>query len=160
MTRAAVAVGYIADADPAAHQASTLALLRAVTEPARVEGRYDFGSADLAARLGEMLVRLRLHERFSRIPPPDALFLHRKLGGLYLLLTRLRARIDVRALVMPFLDGVGNGPLTSQAPVEAPSLRPASGLPAAPDQTAARRRNVMTQAASLDDAVLSLALQE
>jgi len=160
MTRAAVAIGYVAEEDPAAYQASTLALLRAATEPARAEGSYDFGSTDLAVRLGEMLVRLRLQERFNRIPPPDVLFLHRKLGGLYLLLTRLRARIDVRALVMPFLDGVDNKPLTSQAPVEASSLGSTSGLPAAPDQTPRGRHKVLPQQALPDDGGLSLALQE
>jgi hypothetical protein len=107
-----------------------------------------------------MLVRLRLHERFSRIPPPDVLFLHRKLGGLYLLLTRLRARIDVRALVMPFLGAGDNGLVRPQAPVEASSFRPTSGLPAAFDEMATGRPNVLPQKAVPDDAGLSLALQE
>jgi predicted unusual protein kinase regulating ubiquinone biosynthesis (AarF/ABC1/UbiB family) len=160
MARAAAAVGYIAEDDPPAHQTSTLALLRAATEPAQIEGSYDFASADLAVRLGEMLVRLRLHERFSRIPPPDVLFLHRKLGGLYLLLTRLRARIEVRALVMPFLGAGDNGRVRPQAPVEASSLRPTSGLPAAFDEMATGRPNVLPQKAVPDDAGLSLALQE
>jgi predicted unusual protein kinase regulating ubiquinone biosynthesis (AarF/ABC1/UbiB family) len=120
MTRAAVSVGYIAEEDPGAYRASTLALLRAVAEPARTPGVYDFGSADLAARIGEMLVKLRLREKFSRIPPPDVLFLHRKLGGLYLLLTRLRARLDVHSLVAPFLHRADDGEVMPPASGETP----------------------------------------
>ncbi len=44
------------------------------------------------------LVDMRLHNQHGRLPPPDLLFLHRKLGGLYLLLTRLRARVPVARL--------------------------------------------------------------
>jgi hypothetical protein len=38
-------------------------------------------------------------EKYARLPPVDILFLHRKLGGLYLLLSRLRAQLPVRALL-------------------------------------------------------------
>ena len=33
-------------------------------------------------------------------PPADALFLHRKAGGLYLLAAKLKARVDIRALFL------------------------------------------------------------
>jgi hypothetical protein len=33
--------------------------------------------------------------QFWHTPPIDCLFLHRKLGGLFLLVTRLKARVDV-----------------------------------------------------------------
>jgi hypothetical protein len=40
---------------------------------------------------------------FWHTPPAAALFLHRKLGGLYLLAARLKARVDVRQLAERFL---------------------------------------------------------
>ena len=40
---------------------------------------------------------------FWHTPPAAALFLHRKLGGLYLLAARLKARVDVRQLAECFL---------------------------------------------------------
>ena len=91
------------------YRAGVLDLLRAVTEPARRPDGYDFGSSDLAVRMSDIVLRLRLREKFSRIPPPDVLFLHRKLGGLYLLFSRLRARIDVRQIIAPALQSVGDG---------------------------------------------------
>ena len=36
-------------------------------------------------------------------PPPETIFLHRKLVGTFLLLARIGARVDARALVLPFL---------------------------------------------------------
>ncbi|HWS76438.1 MAG TPA: hypothetical protein VN324_14975 [Quisquiliibacterium sp.] len=38
-----------------------------------------------------------------RSPPPETIFLHRKLAGSFLLLARLEARVDARALILPFL---------------------------------------------------------
>jgi hypothetical protein len=38
-----------------------------------------------------------------RSPPPATLFLHRKLVGSFLLLARIGARVDARALALPFL---------------------------------------------------------
>jgi hypothetical protein len=51
-----------------------------------------------------MLIDLRLREGFGRLPPPEVLFLHRKLGGLYLLLSRLRATLPVSRLLSGLLE--------------------------------------------------------
>ena len=72
-------------------------------EPMRCQGAYDFGATDLAARLRDKVFALR-SSGFSHPPPPPAIFIHRKLGGLHLLATKLRARVDVGALVRPYLD--------------------------------------------------------
>jgi predicted unusual protein kinase regulating ubiquinone biosynthesis (AarF/ABC1/UbiB family) len=104
IARSAVAVGYLAEDDPPAYRDGIVQLLRAATEPLRSREDYDFAASDLAARVSDSVLQLRLRERFSRIPPPDVLFLHRKLGGLYLLFRLLRARIPVRALLLPALE--------------------------------------------------------
>jgi predicted unusual protein kinase regulating ubiquinone biosynthesis (AarF/ABC1/UbiB family) len=105
---AAADVGYLQPADPAAYRDSVVALLRSATEPARVQGDYDFARSDLAARMRDIVTEMRLRERFARVPPPEILFLHRKLGGLYLLLSRLRVRVPVAALISPLLP-TGSG---------------------------------------------------
>ena len=48
---------------------------------------------------GGVLLRYAAQE----IPPIDALFLQRKMAGLFLLATRLRARVPVRELIEPYL---------------------------------------------------------
>ncbi len=97
--QAAAAVGYFEQTDPPGYRNGMMALLRDVTEPVRTAGNYDFGSSDLSERMRDRLVQMRLHDRFWRLPPTGVLFLHRKLGGLYMLLARLHARVAVRDLV-------------------------------------------------------------
>jgi predicted unusual protein kinase regulating ubiquinone biosynthesis (AarF/ABC1/UbiB family) len=99
VTSCAAAVGYTDPSDPPGYRKSVNALLRAATEPARVEGDYAFARSDLAVRMKDLVVEMRSRDRYARMPPPQVLFLHRKLGGLYLLLNRLGASIPVDELV-------------------------------------------------------------
>lgn len=73
------------------------------SEPLCHPGVYDFGASDLAVRLRDAGLKLSLDRDFWHTPPADALFLHRKLGGLYLLAARLGARVDVGRLAEPWL---------------------------------------------------------
>ena len=100
----AIEVGYLGRDEGGDYRAFVIDLLRMVTEPLKSGADYDFGGGELARRMSERLVDMRLRSRIGRLPPPDILFLHRKLGGIYLLLTRLGARVPVRSLVEPFLD--------------------------------------------------------
>jgi len=38
-----------------------------------------------------------------RVPPPETMFLHRKLVGSFMLCSRIGARVDVQKLLSPFL---------------------------------------------------------
>jgi len=101
---AAMAVGYLGESDPAGYRSCVIRLLRMAVEPAQHPQAYRFADGDLARRMGEVVVEMRLRDGFGRLPPTEVLFLHRKLGGLYLLLTRIGARIGVRDLLEPYLD--------------------------------------------------------
>lgn len=111
VAHAAGAVGYLGDGDPTGYRDAVVALLREVTTPARHAGPFVFGRNDLAGRVRDQVIALRMRQRYARLPPPAVLFLHRKLGGLYLLLARIGARIDVPALladrVAPPLSAIG-----------------------------------------------------
>lgn len=96
---AAAKVGYVDEHDPSGYRSGIVALLRDASAPVRNAGSYDFGSCDLDGRMRDRLVQMRLHDNFWRMPPTGVLFLHRKLGGMYMLLKRLRASIDVAQLV-------------------------------------------------------------
>ena len=103
MAKAGVAIGYFDDRAQAKHQMAVLDLFEMALEPLRFDGDFDFGSTDMAPRLREAGMALGLDRDFWHIPPIDALFLHRKLGGLFLLAARLKARVNVRQLAMPHL---------------------------------------------------------
>ncbi len=105
--KAAQTVGYLEDDNPKTYRAMVVGLLLLVTEPLRAPQGYTFGRPDLALRMKDRLIELRMHSEVGSLPPPDVLFLHRKLGGLYLLLTLLRVKLPVREIVESHL-GVTN----------------------------------------------------
>lgn len=97
-------VGYLQAGDPEVYRMGVVALVSNACEPIKHSGEYDFAQSDLAARMATTTVNLRVEEKFGRLPPPDVLFLHRKIAGLYLLMNRLRAKIPVSQIVGPFLE--------------------------------------------------------
>ncbi|MGB5517516.1 MAG: AarF/ABC1/UbiB kinase family protein [Gammaproteobacteria bacterium] len=97
--KAAAGVGYLDETDPQAYRSGIISLLLDASEPVRAEGSYNFGSSDLADRMRDRLIDMRLQNKFWRLPPTDVLFLHRKLGGMYMLLKRLRVRLAVPELL-------------------------------------------------------------
>jgi len=99
MRQAAMAIGYFDDRTQARHQAAVLDMMQMALEPLRHDGDFDFGTTDMVQRLHQAGMALGLDRDFWHIPPVDTLFLHRKLGGLYLLAARLKARLNVRQLV-------------------------------------------------------------
>ena len=101
---AAVAIGYLSGEEPPTRQAAVADLIAMVGEPLRHDGVYDFDGSQLAARAREAGFDLVFREGFNRAPPPATIFLHRKLGGTFLLCARIKARVDTGALVAPFLE--------------------------------------------------------
>jgi hypothetical protein len=79
------------------HQA-VLKLFTLACEPLRHEGEYDFGSSDLAASIRDAGMSLSTDRNLWHTPPADAIFLHRKIAGLFLLAAQLKARVNVREL--------------------------------------------------------------
>ena len=113
MNMAAMAIGYF-QADIRDQQRDTvLEIFSLACEPLRHQGTYDFGNSDLAARIHKAGMVLGRDREFWHTPPAAALFLHRKLGGLYLLAARLKARVDVARLAQSFLreNETGRAPL-------------------------------------------------
>ncbi len=103
MAQAGSDIGYFDDNTQTLHQNAVLDLFAMALEPLCHDGAFDFGTTDMAQRLRDAGMALGLDRDFWHIPPIDALFLHRKLGGLYLLAARLKARVNVRALAQPYL---------------------------------------------------------
>ena len=104
LQQAAVEVGYLGDSDTPAYVNAILQLLRMATEPVRVSGSFDFTANDLAERISQLLYTLRVESRVWRMPAPEILLLHRKLGGMYMLCSKLQARVDVGKLVEQYVQ--------------------------------------------------------
>ncbi len=103
MRKAALGLGYFADDTQEKHQRAVLELFDIALEPLRFDGDYDFAESTMPAQLRDAGIALGLDRDFWHIPPIDTLLLHRKLGGLFLLAARLRAQVNVRALMQNHL---------------------------------------------------------
>lgn len=109
MNEAAEDIGYF-QADIKAHQREqVLDIFVLACEPLRHSGLYDFGNTDLAARIRDGGMVLGMDRDFWHTPPADALFLHRKLGGLYLLAAKLKARVQAQEIALHALDTAQSG---------------------------------------------------
>lgn len=96
-------VGFLTEEAYGDYEDVLLDILHMVSEPYRMEGAYDFGASDLALRLRDRGMEFRNEDKFSHLPPKDVLFIHRKIGGIYLLARRLKAQVDVASMTRKWL---------------------------------------------------------
>lgn len=82
-----------------------VALVLLISEPVQADVAYAFGDTDLAQRVRRAGAALSLQQNYWHTPPIAAVFLHRKMAGLYLLAARLKAKVNVRQLLAPYLYG-------------------------------------------------------
>ena len=100
---AAERVGYAMGEQDSHYRELVLDMLLLALEPLRHPGLYDFGRSDMPARLMELGQSVTGFRDFWQAPPTDAIYFHRKLGGLFMLASRLQARVDVGALMAPHI---------------------------------------------------------
>ncbi|MGD9299546.1 AarF/ABC1/UbiB kinase family protein [Thiohalocapsa sp.] len=102
LREASMGLGYMApDADAATVKAliEMIRLSSEVLEP----GIYDFGTSDLFERLYVKGRDMYMEEAFNHLPEPITMFLQRKFAGMFMLCRRLRARVDLRGMLDPYL---------------------------------------------------------
>ncbi|GAC20206.1 ABC1 kinase family protein [Paraglaciecola arctica] len=71
-------------------------------EPLYAASPYDFAGSDLSSRLQQQGMQLGLEKQYAHTPSANAIFLHRKLGGLFLLAIKLKAKVDMQSLFAPY----------------------------------------------------------
>jgi predicted unusual protein kinase regulating ubiquinone biosynthesis (AarF/ABC1/UbiB family) len=95
-------IGYL-DANVATrHQALIMRMFDTAMTPLRQETPFDFGRTDLLERLRDMGLAMGSENDLNHVPPAATLFLHRKIGGMYLLATKLKARVALRPMLEPY----------------------------------------------------------
>ena len=105
VAEAALRVGYSMGPEGTRYRELLLDLFAILLEPALEDAPYDFGASPLAMRAAALGEEMHDYRDFWQAPPVDAALMHRKIGGLFLLATRLKARVNVRDLLTPWLDG-------------------------------------------------------
>lgn len=96
---AALANGMFGSAAMARHRPAIDAMIAGALTPFASDGPFDFGAPDFVAAMREQGMRIAADREAWHAPAADLLFVQRKLGGIYLLASRLKARVDVRALL-------------------------------------------------------------
>jgi predicted unusual protein kinase regulating ubiquinone biosynthesis (AarF/ABC1/UbiB family) len=97
LVAAAERLGYaMGDAD-SEYRALVLDLFLLALEPLR------FGRSTMAARMSELAEEVTDYRDFWQAPPTDAVYFHRKLGGMFMLASRLKSRVDVHQLIKRWL---------------------------------------------------------
>lgn len=102
MSAAAKQIGFFSDKISEEYLAQILDIFTLACEPLMVKGEYDFRSSDLASRVKNAGLSIQKQQDQWHTPPVDAIFVHRKLAGLYLLAAKLKAKVDVVALFSKF----------------------------------------------------------
>ena len=95
MAQAARDIGYFSDDVDKAYEHNVLDIFALACEPLMADGEYDFASSDLAARIKQKGLAMSSREQQWHSPPVDALFIHRKLAGLFLIAAKLQAKVNV-----------------------------------------------------------------
>jgi predicted unusual protein kinase regulating ubiquinone biosynthesis (AarF/ABC1/UbiB family) len=100
---AADRIGYHAKAASDEYRAFLVEVFYIALEPFMFDQDFDFAGSQLSERLSELSQRAYGFKEFWQTPPTDILYLHRKLGGMFLLASRLQANVNCHQLVQQWI---------------------------------------------------------
>lgn len=96
-------LGLFGEHMPHHHQQQLLDMAELVFRALRTKPVFDFSDGTLISTLRERGMAMAAEREFGHVPPIDVLFLQRKIGGMYLLGSRLKARVDIVELLEKYL---------------------------------------------------------
>lgn len=102
LLEAALQAGILGRAAVIHHRARIDAMIDIILGELIRPGTLDFGNMGFATTLRDHGLDIAADQRAWHVPPADVLFGQRKIGGMALLAARLKARVDVRALLEPY----------------------------------------------------------
>ena len=92
-------IGYFGPTTAPHHQTLIQSMFDLAMGPLRQATPFDFGQSDLLEHLRDMGLAIGSDRDLAHVPPAATLFLHRKIGGMYLMAAKLRARVALRPMV-------------------------------------------------------------
>ena len=96
---AADRIGYVAKKASSDYQKFLINIFNIALESFKENSVYDFEDAKLSERLAALTEEAYEFKEFWQTPPTNVIYLHRKLGGMFLLATRLGAQVNVHQMV-------------------------------------------------------------
>ncbi|MFN3845136.1 MAG: ABC1 kinase family protein [Paracoccaceae bacterium] len=102
MRLAAMRVGYFDAGMMVEDQRSVMRMAELAIIPMQRADAHDFGDPTLPNQMRKIGMEIGLNRDLWHVPPADVLFMNRKFGGLYLLATMLKARVDIRSILQRY----------------------------------------------------------
>ncbi|NKF52730.1 AarF/ABC1/UbiB kinase family protein [Shewanella sp. WXL01] len=103
MQVAAKQIGFFGSAIDQSYLDDVLDIFELACEPLRVNQEYDFASSNLATRVKTKGLAIKQQKHQWHTPPVDAVFIHRKIAGIYLLAVKLKAKVNVHSLFQAYV---------------------------------------------------------
>lgn len=103
--QAALAAGFLGPTAVARHGARLDRMIDVIIGELNRPGLFDFGDRRFVGALRDPGLEIAADTAAWHVPPADILFVQRKISGTALLAARLRARVDVKMLIQPWLAG-------------------------------------------------------
>lgn len=96
-------IGLLSPDVPGGHSDLIFRICMDASDPIQKDEVYDFGISDIGSRMQEASFALNDAKQFWHAPPADSVYLHRKVGGLFLLACRLKAKVNVQSILSRYL---------------------------------------------------------
>ncbi|MGC9461108.1 AarF/ABC1/UbiB kinase family protein, partial [Vibrio genomosp. F10 str. 9ZD137] len=103
LNKALEQIGFFSESIEPTQRKAVLDLVKMACEPMLIDELYDFKTSELSQRLREAGTILSMEQDYWHTPPADAIFLHRKIAGMYLLAARIEAKVNIHQLVAPYV---------------------------------------------------------
>ena len=102
--RIAEDIGYLHPDDSPAHAGRIVDLIKVICEPICEDREYDFAASNVTSRARDAGMELAWKSQGElRTPPPETVFLHRKLVGSFLVCARIKAQLNVQQLILEYV---------------------------------------------------------
>lgn len=98
-----IKMGFIPDNLPQTYSDIIRDMIAMAIEPLGRDQPFDFANNELSMALRDKGMQLAGKRELWHVPPPETVFIQRKLGGIYMLASRLRARVNVSALIRDYI---------------------------------------------------------
>lgn len=99
MREGGLTLGMLHPDAPESHKVAVLGMFDTAFEPLRIDGPFDFSSNEMTTELRDEGMAFAKERTFWQVPPVDTLFIQRKIGGVFLLGSRLKANTNVHRLI-------------------------------------------------------------
>ena len=99
MREGGLTLGMLHPDAPESHKVAVLGMFDTAFEPLRIDGPFDFSSNEMTSELRGEGMAFAKERTFWQVPPVDTLFIQRKIGGVFLLGSRLKANTNVHRLI-------------------------------------------------------------